>query len=1339
MSTQTITWIALPNGVANGKLKLSVFVSPQFVPDPATAPTLGSPAPGFPDFLNWPARVANIHFDVHFGNGQTFTGIPRSSVAPRADLWTALFNASTPVAPYEFPDNSNRLIRSFPAGYVRDGLRDAHVGVALQSPAAPPSLEDLGFGGSGPGGPGTGAGFTGIFGADGQSADFLHSELERGGQGPGGVVYPHALGIRDIATLGDQYAYAQADLFHDRAPRDGRQALSPPGPTPPAPTLDMHSALTALGDYPGLMRMLGLVFDLLVPMPSVSGDTTVSVAPTAGSYHPAAGPTYVPVSPKTECTVSATRFATGPVDAGAVGPGYLGLKDGYDVLEFDVDGALMKAIRYNDTLSRMGSTDVDNTTNVNGGHTLFPPSLRGAGLAVAEVDRAGTLSLNLARQAQLAAGAAPLVLTKSDLTKGYVVDVWNDHDKAWHTLCARVGTYHFLNSNQTIKITDESSTRMAGTSRTDDLSDDFYLHEIIFRWDGWSLAAPRPGKAVVPDGSGGQTTGSATSSSAKSADFRLDVSFVPVAGSLPRLRYGTTYRFRARTVDLAGNAAPLAAGATDFAGTGATDPIKYLRFEPVVAPFVLPRKPKTAGESAQRVVIRSNYNTAATSDSERHIAPAKVAELLAEEHGLWDASTGKPKASDYGLIAKYANGSYDVLGTADPAGDGTRYYDVNNPGVPYIPDPLARGAVLQDLPGQPTGSIFTVPFARPTSLGAAPTSPFGNGYTFRLAVVEGSGAPSFAASNRVLTVQLPKAAVRVVKLSSYVNAADLPLLGFWSWLQNDPRTTNLAELQHLLVTGRLNAVTPFRELVLVHAVRQPLAAPTFTGLAAARDPAKTFVTLTDTINFDRPSTQKLDIVGSWSEYVDVPNTAADADPADNPPTTGPSDAQPSSARVVELHAAADDPAGNAIALDARHEFGDTKHRWVNYSAIATTRFQDYFVQTATVTLSTGSTPDTGWTAVSGAGIVDQSDVVRSADGTTTYTRDTDYEVDYAGGRIKALKAALNGASVHVAYVAPPVTRSSTERPLPAAVDIKSAARPSTPKVAYVVPTFGWSSTAGRTGQTSTRTGNGLRVYLHRPWWSSGQDEQLGVLVPPDGASADTPDSLRPYVTAWGADPIWSTGATSSVVTVAGFPLATAPAKGVKLAETGAAVNVAPHDVGYDPQRGLWFADIVVNAGTSYAPFVRLALARYQAHSLPDLELSGVVLAEFTKLSPDRTASVVYAGNPTLVTVSVTGLSYDGSAAAPNDTSIVTVLVETKLPGVQGELSWVESGLSEVVLSRPSGTSTWSGDVTLPKSRGQGPMRLVIREFEVYAVDPKTPLQLDASAGRRLVYVDTIEI
>src|SRR4051812_23915247 len=111
MSTQTIRWIALPNGVANGKLKLSVFVSPQLVPNAAASPTLGSPAPGFPDFLNWPSAVRNVTFDVSFGNGQTLTKIARSSALPRADLWTALFGAQTPLTPYEFVNDPGRYVR----------------------------------------------------------------------------------------------------------------------------------------------------------------------------------------------------------------------------------------------------------------------------------------------------------------------------------------------------------------------------------------------------------------------------------------------------------------------------------------------------------------------------------------------------------------------------------------------------------------------------------------------------------------------------------------------------------------------------------------------------------------------------------------------------------------------------------------------------------------------------------------------------------------------------------------------------------------------------------------------------------------------------------------------------------------------------------------------------------------------------------------------------------------------------------------------------------------------------------------------------------------------------
>ena len=54
----------------------------------------------------------------------------------------------------------------------------------------------------------------------------------------------------------------------------------------------------------------------------------------------------------------------------------------------------------------------------------------------------------------------------------------------------------------------------------------------------------------------------------------------------------------------------------------------------------------------------------------------------------------------------------------------------------------------------------------------------------------------------------------------------------------------------------------------------------------------------------------------------------------------------------------------------------------------------------------------------------------------------------------------------------------------------------------------------------TRTGGGLRIYLARPWYSSGEGELLGVVFL-DGTEFLTLDpSLKPLVTQWGADPIW---------------------------------------------------------------------------------------------------------------------------------------------------------------------------------------------------------------------------
>ncbi|MBK6384339.1 MAG: hypothetical protein IPF69_12920 [Chitinophagaceae bacterium] len=61
------------------------------------------------------------------------------------------------------------------------------------------------------------------------------------------------------------------------------------------------------------------------------------------------------------------------------------------------------------------------------------------------------------------------------------------------------------------------------------------------------------------------------------------------------------------------------------------------------------------------------------------------------------------------------------------------------------------------------------------------------------------------------------------------------------------------------------------------------------------------------------------------------------------------------------------------------------------------------------------------------------------------------------------------------------------------VNILSSARPVTPQVEYVIPTFEWNRTT--TGKkTVTGRISGLRVYLKRPWYKQQRGEQLAVVL-----------------------------------------------------------------------------------------------------------------------------------------------------------------------------------------------------------------------------------------------------
>ena len=231
---------------------------------------------------------------------------------------------------------------------------------------------------------------------------------------------------------------------------------------------------------------------------------------------------------------------------------------------------------------------------------------------------------------------------------------------------------------------------------------------------------------------------------------------------------------------------------------------------------------------------------------------------------------------------------------------------------------------------------------------------------------------------------------------------------------------------------------------------------------------------------------------------------------------------------------------------------------------------------------------------------------------------------------------------------------------------------------HVVPTFGWTLNRAPGGALieSNRPGSTLRVYLRRPWWTSGAGEKLGVVLFPGGVNGThtkVPDDLVPYATQWGSDPAYGGfPLPAPLPRFASFPEASSTARGLFLDElphrpgaTDRLFDVAVHDVGFDAEQDLWYCDIRFDAGAAYQPFVRLGLARYQAQALAgptdDMHLSRVIMTEFVQLAPDRFATVVFQTSRKF-TVSLFGQTYDSTAAGsgPGDDATDRRLREEQL-------------------------------------------------------------------------------
>ena len=1336
MATQTIIWTALPNGIATTEggdviARLSVYVSFRLEANASEGDTLSV----YPDILFWTTTLRNIRsFRLEFDNpNQIATPTLLSQVNPH--WWHSLFDERTFVRPYTLPDYTDRLIVSYPVTNIVNFVKHLYQQVGLSNPNELPDLLGRGqrerkLGGY-------------LFDNEGFP---WNKDVAAGVRRRLAAEFFHSGGVLNNNALISEYDHLVAFQNGTDDPRPGLQRLLlfhyPPEklnttdsedqanvtkPLPPLPQneadferyMDFHQVVSSLGDYPVLMRQLGLVLDFAVPLDQIPPNAqTVRVIP---QWNANAGINVVSETPWTALSFAAASDTFRTRSRGSGMPQVIENQlridppgDGFELVEIDVDGTALKLIGLSNSV--MASTRLLAADTPSQGGL---PSIRSGGLSLNLTGRAVYTHDHFQRVVDNdQVNKSDLVLYAEDVLRGYRVDIWDTMTATWHSLCQRVGSYVIEGTDLHLDdVIDEGFAQMAMTEQAPPAegappkSTDLYLHESIFRWDGWSLVAPRPGKTIGQEGDGNSPLSDPQPQ--PMMPFKLVTQFKAAPHTLPRLRFGASYRIRVRVADLAGNSPALEEAGDEHALPPTSQPPRtYLRFEPVGSPSAYLREAiaaADAGESLARLVIRS-YNSSPDQDTvlsgevaERHIAPPPASEQILEAHGILDDLAGKLRnePATYALISSRSQ-------PVDPDTTDSPVFPAEQMDITYLPDPLAAGAALRNLPATPEGTVGTVDAGgavvytsvegieiRPGSVlqipyGGAPTDdPLADllgEQAFRLVVVEPpSGeftAPEWDNNARTLTLSLPKTEEISFALSSYVLRDQLKLMGVWDWIRefidlsiqaNLGSPDVLAQLSTMVVNcvqyaleGGHWMLTPSRTLTLVHPVQQPIGFPEILVLSAARNRGDTSATFISVIQIHGKSTLNINLIAKWEEPIDDPSAPGGPEVRSveqqvddvilRSLTGGVIPGTKTDKNGFLKMVGAYDPIRDwlefGVNTSPAHEFGDTKHRMIHYSVIAGSRFREYFA------------------------------------------------ADAAGG----------------------FTRPSQ----PMLVNVPSSARPAPPSVRYVLPTYGWKREATTNLIGSYRQGGGLRVYLDRGWYSSGEGELLGVVLW-QGYTLDNDQrhALTRYITQWGMDPIWKSSPTPDMPSTYNFRDYETLGYSLllpELAHTGVPsdnkVNVVGYPVYYDEARSLWYCDIDLDPGASYYPFIRLALARYQPSSITGMHLSRVTLADFAQLAPDRSAILTYDPFDTdVLNLVVSGFTYTASADTAGipvpDASKFVVSVERRDPDLSDELAW--SPASGVVIT-PEQVGTldrvlWKGHIRLPADHQPGEYRVVVEEYE----------------------------
>ena len=1017
--------------------------------------------------------------------------------------------------------------------------------------------------------------------------------------------------------------------------------------------------------------------------------------------------------------------------------------------------------------------------------------------------------------AQLLVKEPAVLLYSTDVVQGYRMDIaYEDEPDKWYSLHQRHDNYTWYdehNNPTTIEgiVPDEGFIQLGMAEDPDD-PDDVFVSETLARWEGWSLSVRKPGYAIneaedyeLKDGESVKRDFVHKSKAREikkyafdpDLEFRINAQSKIVPGTLPKLRFGKNYRVRVRTVDLAGNSVSLESQTESPAETTRSN-IRYMRYEPLASPIVLVGNELKDGEFLERMVIRSNYdqsvseyeNTHALQGltfndfSRRYLLPPKNSQLMAENHGMFEQAFGNnPQAAKeiYNIIT-----SHEDLYSQDEKNK-EKIYQPSDVEIIYLPDPMAAGVSLfvaegyenthtQDFEPRMFG-FFTNKEVQPQNTNVNIPADWYKAGVVTIKLEEGEYGGKWDKSSRTFTVTLPKGYRTRIKFSTFWREEDMKQLSAVWQMVKDDSPGNLKKIEDLAIRGQHWMVSPSREIELVHAVQQPIEQPVIMALLPDRDYDKTFVEINTRFDIHGQSTEKVEFQAKWTDPHDdgisvsikekqgrnsipdieihyhddkvtkgtIPEPIHLIDPARVQLQIKPQskfkyitedtfikEPQPGAIRMNALYkpqavkyreiekkkSASKFNMVENLKMDIdlcklsfvqlvnlrmkplQHNFGDTKHRWVDYKLIATSRYGDYF------------------------------------------------------DKVLAANPELN---------------SNRESEWVEKVNILSSARPKAPEIDYVIPIFEWHKSQNGNSFIHSRKGGGLRIFIKRPWFSTGADEKLAVLLPHKSdpgifSMVAMPTGYSKYYTHWGIDPILFSnkpGGFSPDVNTFGMNPHVDEVEHPD--RRGGKTTAVAYPVEFDEERQLWFCDLAISPGTMYFPFVKLALARYQEHSVrkngQDVCLSPMVMSTMIQLMPDRKTTLSFKKDDknSKLTITVSGPIYnERSVKYGNYTSIHISFLDTRI--VQPITGVVDDGTTDkslkdegfvINISQRNITNnifSISKDFHLPGKYKKDPFQVVIEEYE--HGPNKMPMQgnyndrLEQSEETdRLIYADVFKV